>query len=160
MPYIARCLIVAAIILTIVQERITASDWDRYKECTLAQVTAENTDLLEGDYSVNARDHSIKVRVMFTGESRAINKDKKKLIEMWVKTFQMKPEVATLFQKELLFKEGDTSYWLPVQSDVVPYFFKEVQPGGSVWLYAQLWGSAKGQYVVVVNEFDVIKGEK
>ncbi|HNX49574.1 MAG TPA: hypothetical protein PKL08_05385 [Thermoanaerobaculaceae bacterium] len=45
-------------------------------------------------------------------------------------------EQRKLFEQEMLFNEGGTDYWLPVQSPLIPFFQQEVKAGDSVTLLA------------------------
>lgn len=135
-------------------------DWSRYQETTLAQAISKNGFLMEFDYPTLGKDYPLKVRVAYTGEIRDIDADKKHLIALWVKSFGMDPKIAERFQKEMLFLENGATYWLPVQTGLIPAFQEELKSGSCVWLFAQLWGGAKKQFVFVVNEFQAIPNTK
>ena len=153
-------LLVVAVVLVTSQRLSSEQGWSRYQEATLANVTADNNYLMEGDYSVVGKAFPLKVKMGYTGEIREINPDKKHLIEMWVKSFSVDPKIAERFQKEILFLENGTMYWLPVQTELIPAFQEELKTGDCIWLFVQLWGSAKKQFVFVVNEFQAIPGTK
>lgn len=149
------------VVLLVTSHRLSSErGWSRYQETTLAKVTAENGYLLEGDYSVVTKALPLKIKVAYTGEIREINSDKKHLIEMWVKSFSVDPKIAERFQKEMLFLEDGSTYWLPVQTELIPAFQGELKSGNCIWLFTQLWGGAKKQFVFVVNEFQVIPNAK
>lgn len=153
-------LLVILVLLATSQRVSSERGWSRYQETTLAEVTAENSYLMDGDYSVMGKALPLKVKVAYTGEIRNINADKKHLIEMWVKSFSVDPKIAERFQKEMLFLESGSTYWLPVQNELIPAFQEELKSGNCTWLFMQLWGGAKKQFVFVVNEFQVIPNEK
>jgi hypothetical protein len=66
-------------------------------------------------------------------------------------------EIVGLFEDELSFKEGEVTYWLPIQSQVIPYFKEELKVGDKVELYL-IWIGARREsevtdWVFLVNEF-------
>jgi len=140
----------------------TQDDWARYQSRTLSQIIKQHSKAVVDE---KARIHLFftadvfpsKVNVTYTGEVRTISSIRKEFIAAWAKTRTVHEEVVALFDEELLFKEGKTEYWLPVQRQVIPYFKEELKPGDSVELYL-IWIGARRQFgvtdwIFLVNEF-------
>jgi hypothetical protein len=67
-------------------------------------------------------------------------------------------QVAALFRSEGLFREDSTEYWLPVQSQLIPYMKEELRVGDEVTLYLVWIGALKSSSaeldrVFLVNNF-------
>ena len=96
--------------------------------------------------------------MIYTGEKRPIPGKRKQFIADWAKTRQVGQETVDLFEEELLFKEGATEHWLPVQKQVIPFFARELNKGAAVELYL-MWIGARTEdgatdWVFLVNEFN------
>jgi hypothetical protein len=138
-------------------------NWGAYKPRTIGEVIKQHSNpqfLAHGDGSVHFSGDSFpsRVKVTYTGSSRDISARRKKHISAWVKTNGRNPEIANLFETELLFKEGDAEYWLPVQKQVIPYFAEELKKGDQVTVFT-IWVGAykeasKWDWVFLVNEFE------
>jgi hypothetical protein len=80
------------------------------------------------------------------------------LIAGWIKTTGRSPEIAKVFDTEFLFLEDSVEYWLPVQSQVIPFFAKELKKGDKVTLYTIWIGgykcAGKWDWIFLVNEFE------
>jgi hypothetical protein len=140
-------------------------DYDAYEPRTLAEMIKkyDGEDLRDMG---KAKDGSMifgasfpsQVKVIYTGSSRKIPAERKSFIEAWVKTHEMPPEIAQLFETEHLFIENSVQYWLPVQKQVASYFDKELKKGEQVTLFAVITGGkkidGKWDWIVLVNEFE------
>ena len=102
---------------------------------------------------------TIKARVVYAGKSRPISDDKRSLIKVWMQSNKYSEEVFQMFTEELLFREDDVAYWLPVQSVLIPQLKKEIHQRESVDLFVAWIGitfaePGKRQHVFLVNEFE------
>ena len=67
-----------------------------------------------------------RVKVVFSGTQRPLVQDKRDLIIGWASIFAGMPEFYTVpYQTELLFTEGDKSYWLVVHKDLLAQDWKQ-----------------------------------
>jgi hypothetical protein len=136
--------------------------WDKYQSRTLGQIIKQHSAAVDD----KARIHLLftadvfpsRVKVTYTGELRSISSVRKEFIANWAKTRKVGEELVDLFQEELLFREGTTEYWLPVQKQVVPYFKQELKIGDQVELYL-IWIGARREFgvadwIFLVNEFE------
>lgn len=141
------------------------SSWDRYKPGRLsdiARVAANDAGVLaDRTYFLNYGDLlPLIVPATYPGEFRPTRGEALVLISFWGPTFfpQFSQEqLAALFQHEGRFLDGDDEYWLPVQSQLIPYMERELRPGGDVILLV-VWAGATGsagetQLVFLVNNF-------
>ena len=67
-----------------------------------------------------------RVKAVYSGTQRPIVEDKRNLISSWASNFAGMPEFYTVpYQTELLFTEGDKSYWLVVHKDLLAQDWKQ-----------------------------------
>jgi hypothetical protein len=66
----------------------------------------------------------------------------------------MDKDIAKLFTVEILVKEADKEYWVLVQDTLFKDMKKDLKKGDPIWIYAQLWGAAKKQFVILVFRWD------
>ena len=106
-------------------------NWDAYQPRTLKQIIdlhkhliTDNqlTFLFTGDHFPSL------VKVVYTGKMRPVNPDNTVVISEWAKVSKVDKNIVGLFEKEILFTENSVEYWLPVQSQLIPYFEKELRP--------------------------------
>jgi hypothetical protein len=74
------------------------------------------------------------VEAGYTSAVSPMSDDEKAFLRDGFKSIQQEP-LAALYDKSMLFHVGGKDYWLPVQSDVIPYFAKELKVGDKVDLY-------------------------
>lgn len=137
------------------------STWDRYKPRTMSQIIRENSEAVsntEGITSIFPGDYPSKIRMVYTGNSRPISVERKKHISDWATQYGIKPGFKEQFETELLFTENSVEYWMPVQSQVIPYFPQEVKKGEQVTLLTAWIGAivnnGKADWIFLVNEFE------
>jgi hypothetical protein len=67
-----------------------------------------------------------RVKVVYSGTKRPLVADKRNLILSWANQFAGSVEFYTVpYQTELLFTEGDKSYWLAVHKDLLAHDWKQ-----------------------------------
>jgi hypothetical protein len=116
--------------------------WNDFKPRTLNEIVSmdakeindsatKNRLIFHGDMLLSV------VRVKYTGKSRPMSETKKEVLKQWAQTFSLQnsEEYAASYEEDLLFKERDVEYWLPVQKKVAPYFAKELKEGEEVDIY-------------------------
>jgi hypothetical protein len=146
------------------------SDWDKYKQRTLKEISTvlaeavfKDPDVVitdgKGDSIFLSRDtFPSQVRVVYIGSSRKVSGKKKEVIAAWLRVYGRPQWYLDLFESEYLFTEDSKEYWLPVQKQVASYFEKELQKGDKVNLYIAWVGARKEsgavEHVFLVNEFE------
>lgn len=135
--------------------------WARYKSRTLTEIVEQHSrgEILRGsDAFFTGDEFPSKVRVTYTASSRRISSARQDHIAAWIKTTGRSRETGKLFDSELLFREGSVEYWLPVQSQVITHFSKELKKGDKVTLFAIWIGgykcAGKWDWIFLVNEFE------
>jgi len=95
--------------------------------------------------------------VTYIGDSRPIDSIRREIIRRWALSFLRDSSTAGLYSREYLFKEGSTTFWLPVQDRVASFFPRELEPGRAVTLYVAWLGAHYAgrdiTWAFVVNEF-------
>ena len=74
------------------------------------------------------------VEAGYTGAVSPMSDDEKAFLRDGFRSVQQEP-LAALYDKSMLFHVGGKDYWLPVQSEVIPFFAKELKVGDKVDLY-------------------------
>jgi hypothetical protein len=135
------------------------STWDRYVERTFAEVidaykSRPRADTA-GGYLIYP-EVPCKVRAVYTGQTQEITPEKLDAITIWFKTVGLGEHIE-LFEKELLFYEGESKYWLPAQSELLPYFEDELDAGDEVTLFVTFIGAVvepeRIEWIFLLNEF-------
>ena len=98
----------------------------------------EETMLVQGDIQPS------RVRAAFAGTSRPLSEDKKEVLRQWAMRFAGVPEGYTEpYEREMLFTENGTKYWLAVRKESLPRLRRELKRGEAVDLYLIRLGAAK-----------------
>lgn len=141
-----------------------ASTWDRYKAGTIQDILdaiePEIVDIPDNTYYVNfGNDYASIVEVIYTGEFREIDATKKlMLIVVGSSHYGLDAEeMGELFKMEGRFIENGVEYWLPVQSQLIPFMEDELTVGETFEILIVYAGTMRfdGETVVVflVNTF-------
>jgi hypothetical protein len=155
---VKRRLILTALSLGIASAFCLAQEdgWSRYKPSTLADVVAhskatQKVDPEEIDLVSGQAGYLVKLRC--SGQTRPIDTTAKAFIVFWAKTLGLPAATAGLFESEARFSEGEETYWLPIQSSLLPDI--EANKGALVEVYVGWLGSIGNQrFFFVVNRFD------
>ena len=134
--------------------------WDIFKPRTLKEVISITTQAVRPDDSMFLAQNQLesKVEVVFTGKSRPIPKARQTFIGMWFGMLRSdQKELAELYDREYLYKEGETEYWLPTSRPITKYFDKELKPGDKMDLYLISIGAYRSEgaidCILLVEEF-------
>ena len=134
--------------------------WEIFKPRTLKEVISRTTKAVRPDDSLFLAQDQLesKVEVVFTGESRPLTDGRKTLIHMWFGMLRgEQKQLATLYEREYLYKEGSEEYWLPTSKPITKYFDKELKPGDKMDLYLISIGAYRSKNeidcVLLVEEF-------
>ena len=142
-----------------------ANSWDRYQPRTLKEIIAatqhEADAMINNAFFLNYGDnYPSQVEVTYTGQFREIPDVKMLLITPWLASFVSQLNAGQrdeLFQREGLFIEDHVEYWLPVQSQLIPYMEDELKPGDPVTLLLVWVGLTKFsdevEWIFLVNTF-------
>jgi len=130
--------------------------WECYQPRTLRQLVDSAPEPPDSGFVFRGNDRPSRVLVTYTGKKRAVGAWRSAFIRDYYEKALRQP-LPTEFKDELLFLEDSVEYWLPVQSQVLPYFAREVTPGDRVWLFI-VWpgGTARSKrpdWIFLVNEF-------
>lgn len=133
--------------------------WEIFKPRTLKEVISITTKAIRPDDSKFLQNQlESKVEVVFTGKSRPIIEARKTFISMWFGMLRAdQKELAELYEREHLYKEGEVEYWLPTSRPVTKHFDKELKPGDKMDLYLISIGAYRSggdiDCVLLVEEF-------
>jgi hypothetical protein len=134
--------------------------WEIFKPRTLKEVMSNTTKGVKPDDSMFLAQNQLesKVEVVFTGKSRPTTQARKSFIGMWFGMLRSdQKEMAKLYEREYLYEEGETEYWLPTQATITKYFDKELKSGDKMYLYLISIGAYRSETnidcVLLVEEF-------
>lgn len=128
---------------------------DRYKSRTLADVidlNREGTDQILKKSKLEDQQGFIgiepfysKTTVQYIGSPRPISTEHQGLINHWTKLQRVDKNFVNLYEKECLFKEGETEYWIPVQKELEKSLSETVRSGEFVNLFVIYVGAEKAR---------------
>ena len=139
--------------------RVAIAKWDAYVPRTLqavidanqARVTAEAPHFLAAD------PYPTKARLVYDGRLQPIPAERYAFLAEYMGTIKGHADWARTFTTEILCREGEARYWIPIQGPLVPRMGKEVAPGDALDVYVTLVGARrKGSevdWVFTINEF-------
>jgi hypothetical protein len=135
--------------------------WDKFESRTMREIIVLSSDSrissLEENTIVFTKRLPSQVTLTYTGESRKISSETKGFIEGWVNTFAHHPRILKLFDRELLFTDGHSQYWLPVPNNGSNYQ-RVLQKDEVLTLFITLIGmknsSGQAQWFFVVNKIE------
>jgi hypothetical protein len=131
--------------------------WDCYQPRTIHQlVDSFAPEPPDTGFIFRGNQFPSRVLLTYTGKKRPVSRMRSTFLHAYFDKVLRQP-LAVHFDEELLFLEDSVEYWLPVQSQVVPYFARELTPGDRVWVYI-IWpggisSSKHPDWVFLVNEF-------
>jgi len=82
------------------------------------------------------------VALEYTSELRALAPETMGFLWQFGVSFD-EQEFATQFRQELLLREGDLEFWMPIEERVVSYMAEELEAGELVIVYVRLLGSLR-----------------
>jgi hypothetical protein len=130
-------LVLAFILLTIVVN--AQSDWDTYPSRGIAELIEQEQQLVhkspKSDMVISAQPFPSKTVVTYTGAKRDIDDLGRFFIKMWAESRGLPAANADMLMEEVLLKEKDKSYWVPVIKTLTPFLQKELQPGDEIAIY-------------------------
>lgn len=98
-----------------------------------------------------------KVKLTYAGKSRKASSETKSFVQQWVKTVAHHPRLLKLFDKEMLFTDGSSQYWLPVPNNG-PNYGRAIHANEQVILYITVIGIQRSadetRCFFVVNNFE------
>ncbi len=84
----------------------------------------------------------VPVPLEYTSELRALAPETRGFLWQFGVSFD-EEEFATQFRQELLLREGNLEFWMPIQESVVSYMAEELEAGQLVTVYVRLLGSLR-----------------
>lgn len=133
-------------------------DWSKYKPATIADIisTSKKTQTLkeyETDFIIGGE--AYRVKLSYAGLTRPIDPTTRGFISFWAKLCGRPQTIVDLFEREALFAEGDSTYWLPVQSSLVSSLAVPKNQGVIMTVYIIWLGSiGNKQFYFIVNRYD------
>jgi hypothetical protein len=84
-------------------------------------------------------------RLVYTGEVRATSEKRLLLIDEWAASAGGGAGVMRTLRREVLFREGDKEYWIPVLSTLLERMQQELVKGDVVMVNTLLMGGVRGE---------------
>lgn len=135
--------------------------WKQFQPRTMKEIVVLSSDSrissLEENTVVFTKRLPSQVTLTYTGESRKVSSETAEFIEGWVKTFAHHPRLLKLFDRELLFTDGSSQYWLPVPNNG-PTYERVLRKGEVLTLFITAIGmkksSGQARWFFIVNKFE------
>jgi hypothetical protein len=148
-----------------------AQSWDYEKQRTLAEMMTLRRGIIgqrhpifsdseAGEFALNNSAVTSRVKLRYMGERRQISVAKRRLLAAVARTYALNPESTKQLAEEILFKEGNRQYWIPVRKEVFPAV-ERVKTGDEITLYIDLVGAyrTKGRWEWVFTVNDIAEPE-
>jgi hypothetical protein len=98
-----------------------------------------------------------KSKVIYTGQVRNVEELKIFLLEIWMKNRGLPPKATELFEHEMLFREGESEYWLPIRNEVFDKMAARWKEGDTVIIKTLLTGvmfrGSCTEWLFIVDEY-------
>jgi hypothetical protein len=100
---------------------------------------------------------AVPVPVEYTSDLRSVASDTRGFLWQYGVSFGQE-ESSSHFSQELLVREGDHEFWIPVEESLIPSMTDHLAPGHSVTVYVRLLGSleteADCRVIFVITDFE------
>ena len=149
MKYSRQAFVIASLLCATTQSVSGQSSGDAYRPGTLTSVVDQHrssVDTITGaaqNFVISAKTFPTRATLVFAGTVRPIAKSNRELLMNWAKTMKMDTTLAIAFREEWLFREGETEYWLPFQTETAESMRLAVQAGDSVTVWARFFGAVR-----------------
>jgi hypothetical protein len=136
--------------------------WEDYKPGSLgAIVEAHRSEMVGPDTDLfSANNFPTRARVVYQGSIRPIPSDRLRFLAEYLGKFRSHPEWVPHYADEILCREGEKGYWLPIQSEVLRFLKEEIPTGSAVDLFVTWLGAHRGDagvdWIFTINEFDAV----
>lgn len=137
--------------------------WERYNPGSYKAIKAKFLPEVlkdgEGLFLMAPKDApAFRARVVYTGKSRKLTGERLRFVQTWGKTLTVDKKFLSTFANEFLFTEDGAEHWMPVQTQLMSHFKKELKAGGDVVLYSMWIGSNMKSttdidWYFLINEF-------
>ena len=124
-----------------------------YAQTTFEEVNKASPPSSLPGIAVVAAVKKYKVGATFRGEVKPLAAESASVLDAWAKVLNISPANRALFSREIMVRQGERDYWLPIQEPVLEWLLKEVKAGGQADFYIMHAGSTPSGNVFVVNEF-------
>lgn len=125
-------------------------DYSRYRPARLRDVAGE----IPGHRGVMIiPDVAVRTRVTYLAEFRDLPNDSARLITQWGTAMGV-PGMLDVFRREAKLRQGDDTYWLPVQDTLAIGMAGELRAGEEIEVFVILVGRIDGRPIFLVNAYD------
>lgn len=141
---------------------VSLAGWDDYRTSSISAMTAKhkshfnNSNIPKGAPVLNFHPAGdpFRASVIYLGKTRPIKVSREEFIGMWGHSAGIETaKLNGVFKNEIQVREGDTTYWLPIQGVLIPYLTKEVKTNGQITLFVRFIGTNLGDWIFLVNDF-------
>jgi hypothetical protein len=121
--------------------------WARYTLGTLAAIVKrESATILEEPSQVqsivvSAETYPTRATVVYTGQTRALSVDHRRVLVGWMRSFLRDTALAAQYSREILVREKRHEWWLPVQDVTLAAIRREAKSGRTIVLFTQWMGA-------------------
>ena len=133
--------------------------FDDYAPSSISKLIRDYPHDPDTDRTIETAHLKYKVRVSVVGKSMPLEVPVADLLDRWARALRHPPEVRALFAHSVLVREGNDSYWIPIQEPLLPSLEAEVKPDGLADIFIMRIGSIRSGPVFVINEFQAVQPE-
>jgi hypothetical protein len=157
---------IAALLLLFFVVSNQAQVWDYEKQRTLTEMITLRQEILNykhpifsgsevGKFTLNNFAVTSRIQLSYLGKQRQIPTTKLQLLDAFARTLSLHPAAIKSLKEEVLFREGDKKYWIPLKKEIIAVLEK-LKTGDEVMFYIDLIGAYrtkdKWEWVFTINE--------
>jgi hypothetical protein len=111
------------------------------------------------DYAILGLVDAVAATVQYSSQFRPLAPSREVLFSFFTASTNSEQikTYAALFKQELLVREGETEFWVPIQEPLIPYMEDELEVGQLMTIYVRLLGTVQVdqnmEFVFLLNEF-------
>ncbi len=109
-----------------------------------------------GSYVIFEPWDPVAATVQYSGLLRPMDRSRAFLMAMFSEWYKDN-RYTTLYEQELLVREGESEFWMPIQKTLVPYLHEELNPGDLMTVYVRLPAALhtdRGtEFMFLINDF-------
>lgn len=148
---------VALLVWLAPQSAVAQFQFDEYRLWSITCAVADwPQELIAARAATIPTPQKYRVRVTVTGERRVLLSDSREFIKEWNQALPDGSGISALLHHEILIREGNESFWVPIQEQLLAPMEREVRPGDIADLYIIHAGSTGNRHIFFVNEFQAL----
>lgn len=126
-----------------------ASQWDRYVPGRLQSIVDGHSAVIaespaeDSVLAISAKDFPTRATLTYVGASRPLPPHKRAFLTKWLRSMGKDTALASRYSREVHFREGQTSFWLPVQDGMTEWAEANLKAGEVTTVFVMFLGARR-----------------